>query len=527
MTAEAPAPPSGSLLSRTARGAGWMVGFRLLNRLLGLASILVLVRLLAPEDFGLVALAFAFAAAIEASTALGLEAQLMRAPEPDRDLYDTAFTLNLLRGLLLAVVVALAAAPAAAWMREPQLEAVMLTLAGLALLGSMGNVAVVDFLRALDFRREFVFRAVPRLAQAVAGIALALLLQSHWALLLAILVATLCSLALGYAMQPYRPRLTLVAWRSLIVVSAWSWLLGVAIMLRDRLDNLVVGRLLGPAQLGIYTVSVEIASLPISEGVGPICRAAGPGFAAGLRGESPAAAAEAFLRILALTTLVALPAGFGISLVAGPVVTLALGPAWAEAAPLIALLSVSYIVLAFGMLASALLTAHLRIRDLVWVTGGAAVLRVGILVVMAPAFGLAGIGWGVGLALLIENGVLLTLALRASGVRARALLPHAWRPPLATACMVLALWASGLGWAGMPAGGGAALVALLSGVAAGVVTYVAAIGLLWIAAGRPAGAERDMIALIARSARAAAARLPPRAARVIADAEAGAARWSR
>lgn len=483
-----------------------MVAFRLLNRLVGLASILVLVRLLAPEDFGLVALAFAFAAAIEASTALGLEAQLMRASHPDRDLYDTAFTLNLLRGVLLGLVVALAAAPAAEWMREPQLEGVMLALAGLAVLGSFGNVAVVDFLRALDFRREFIFRALPRVAQAAAGIALALWLQSHWALLLAILVATLCSLILGYAMRPYRPRLTLVAWRALIVVSAWSWVLGVTTMLRDRLDNLVVGRLLGPAQLGIYTVSVEISSLPVSEMVGPVCRAAGPGFAAGLRGDAPEAAASAFLRILALTALVALPAGFGISLLAGPVVALAFGPAWVDAAPLIALLSVSYIVLAFGLLAGALLTAHLRIRDLCIVTGAAAVLRVGILLVLVPAFGLLGIGWGVGLALLIENAVLLLLALRASGLSARELLPHAWRPPVATLAMVLTLWSLGLGWADMPDGAAAALFVLAVGAAAGAAAYALAIGALWVAAGRPAGAERDMIALMVRSLRAAAMR---------------------
>jgi O-antigen/teichoic acid export membrane protein len=489
-----------------------MVGFRLLNRVVGLASILVLVRLLAPEDFGLVALAFAFAAAIEASTALGLEAQLMRATHPDRDLYDTAFTLNLLRGLLLGVVVALGAAPAAAWMREPQLEGVMLALAALAVLGSVGNVAVVDFLRALDFRREFVFRAVPRIAQAVAGIGLALWLQNHWALLLAILVATLFSIVLGYAMRPYRPRLTLVAWRALIVVSAWSWLLGVTTMLRDRLDNLVVGRLLGAGQLGIYTVSVEISSLPVSEMVGPVCRAAGPGFAAGLRGDAPKEAADAFLRILALTGLVALPAGFGISLLSGPVVAVALGPAWAEAAPLIALLSVSYIVLAFGMLAGALLTAHLRIRDICFVTGGAAVLRIGILVVIVPAYGLLGIGWGVGIALLVENAVLLLLALRASGLRVRALAPHAWRPPLATAIMVLVLWGLGLGWAGMPGSAAAAMSSIALGAAGGALVYAGVTVGLWLMAGRPAGAERDMISLTVRGARAAMSRLPGRGA---------------
>ena len=83
------------------------------TRLLGLVSTLALVRLLAPGDFGLVALAAAFAVALDICLSLGVEEQIIRAERPTRQLYDTAFTMNLLRGMAVGALMALAAGPAA------------------------------------------------------------------------------------------------------------------------------------------------------------------------------------------------------------------------------------------------------------------------------------------------------------------------------------------------------------------------------------------------------------------------------
>ena len=54
-----------SLLRRTARGAGWVMAWRLGMRVLGLVSTLVLVRLIAPADFGIIALATSFMQTID------------------------------------------------------------------------------------------------------------------------------------------------------------------------------------------------------------------------------------------------------------------------------------------------------------------------------------------------------------------------------------------------------------------------------------------------------------------------------
>src|SRR5580704_14856155 len=97
-----------------------MVAWRALTRVLGLASTLVLARVLVPADFGLLAMATSFAAGIEALSQLGLQDALVRHPDGER-LHDVAFTLQLARGLATGLVVALAAPLAAWWFAEPRL----------------------------------------------------------------------------------------------------------------------------------------------------------------------------------------------------------------------------------------------------------------------------------------------------------------------------------------------------------------------------------------------------------------------
>jgi O-antigen/teichoic acid export membrane protein len=129
------AAASDALLAKTASGAGWVIGFRLTTRLLGIASTLTLVRLLGPGDFGLVALASSFAQTIDTIANLSPHEAVIRERAPDRAMYDTAFTMSFLRGLLTAAVIAAGSVPAAGFFHEPRLVPVLLALAVSTLIG--------------------------------------------------------------------------------------------------------------------------------------------------------------------------------------------------------------------------------------------------------------------------------------------------------------------------------------------------------------------------------------------------------
>jgi lipopolysaccharide exporter len=144
-------PSRESLLSRTARGAGWVMAWRLGVRVLGLVSTLILVRLIQPADFGIIALATSFMQTIDGMLTLGTEEAVIREATPGRQFYDTAFTLNLLRGLSVTIMVAALAYPAAWFFTDPRLGPVLLFVAALPLLDGFSNIG------AVDFRRDFAF----------------------------------------------------------------------------------------------------------------------------------------------------------------------------------------------------------------------------------------------------------------------------------------------------------------------------------------------------------------------------------
>lgn len=477
---------SESLIARTARGAGWVMAWRFGMRILGLASTLVLVRLLAPADFGLIALASGFMQSVDGLMSLGTEEAVIREAAPDRAVYDTAFTLTALRGLIASVLVAVAAFPAAEFFGDPRLGPVLLVVALLPLLDGLSNIGAVDFRRNMTFHKEFALMVLPKLGGILVAILAAFLLRSYVAMLCGMLVNRSLRMAMTYVMHPFRPRFSLIAWRALVEYSVWTWLLSLATLLRDRSDSLFLGRMAGTATLGFYSVGAEIAALPMTELIEPLGRASFSGFAAA-RHEG-GAAGEIFLRLIGLSALLALPVGLGLSAVAAPLTRLALGPGWEQAVPVLQVLAVAGTMLVFGHLSQHLLSAHALLGRLVGIVLAGAALRVVLLLALIPGFGATGAAMAAAIAIGVEQGLMIATALRRFGIGFRGLLAQVWRPVLATGAMGVVLWGFGLGWA--PGDG------LVVGVVVGAGVFV--VGLLgaWLLAGRPAGAEADLLGLV-------------------------------
>jgi O-antigen/teichoic acid export membrane protein len=481
------------ILVNTTRGASWALGWRLLTRLLGLVNTLVLARLLVPGDFGLVAIATGFSQGIMALSQVGMEDALIRHRHATREHYDTAFTINLLRGLATSAVVAALAWPVAAFFSEPRLGPVLLTLAACSLVTAFDNIATIEFRRDFAFAREFKLLLLPRLLAIAVTLSVAAFTHSHWALVAGIATSLLLSTFMGYRMHAYRPRLSLAHWHELSRLSQLIWASGVVVMLRDRIDGFVVGRMLGLQQAGVYLVGAELATIPTHELAGPIGRASFPSLSAAVR--AGAETSQAYLRILAGALLVSLPAGVLVTLLAEPIVLLALGAQWTAAIPVMRILGVVGAALALGSVTSMLLSAHGILRpgfNILLLSTSVRLL--GALALVGP-LGLVGAALAHALTIVVENFGFVIVAFRHFGIRAAELLASVWRSVFAAALMAAALWAgSGVLPAGLP------LLTLAAGAALGLAVYAAVLALSWLACGRPAGAERDLFALLRRMA---------------------------
>src|SRR3984957_13616569 len=352
--------PEPSLTSRVARGTGWVMAGRIVSRNLGLLSTLVLVRLLRPEDFGLVTLATGFVNTIDSLSAIGVQDALVRDVAPDRDRYDTAFCLNVLRGVPPARILAGLAWPIASFFSDPRLSNVMFALALMMLIGSFGNIGLVQIRRELEFQREFKLFVAIRAVSILTTIALGFIWPDYWAFVSGLLLGRIIAVAISYSMAPYWPRFSLRSWRYLIGFSFWTWLGTMLNQVKDRGDSIIIGRMLGTAQFGVFSVGQELGALPVTEVIEPMGRALFSGFALLHRTEeSPR---TLYLRAVATVMMLILPAGFGISMVADPMVRAVLGEQWLSVLPVIQVVAIISPLSVFGSVSSTFLTAGGRPR---------------------------------------------------------------------------------------------------------------------------------------------------------------------
>ncbi|MDW8123472.1 MAG: lipopolysaccharide biosynthesis protein [Geminicoccaceae bacterium] len=469
---------------KIAKGAAWMVALRLISRLLGVASTLVLARLLAPEDFGLVALATTVIALLDIASEFNFDLALIRDRDAGRPEYDTAWTLIILKCALLAALLVALAGPAASFFGDERLRPIFWVLAGCLLLEGFGNIGTVDFRRDLDIAKEFRFHLWGRLAQVGTAVPLAFWL-GDWRALVAGICARYGALFLAsWTMAAYRPRLSLARWRELVRFSKWVLVNNGLGYLRERIDQLVVGKLLGPAPLGLYAVAQEIADLPASELAQPVARAAYPGFAR--LAHEPARLARAFLDSLASLLVVTVPAAVGVAILADPLVRVLLGPKWLEAAPLVAALAFYGAMRSASALVGPLLLALGRVRIEPAMIALHLLLLVPLLSILVAEAGLFGAAIALGVCAAAHLLLGLCVVGRLLAIGPRAVLGRVWRGLVASALMAAAVHA-------LCARIDPPLLQLALGIPAGAAVYAASLFALWWACGRPPGPERMVL----------------------------------
>ena len=268
-----------SVQRRMATGAVWMVLFKFVEKGLGLVSMLVLARLLTPDDFGIVAMAGTFIGMAAMFTAVGFDLAIIQNREASADHYSTGWTLNVLIGAFIFALMLVCAQPIARFFGHDELVWIVSVLALGPLIGGLENTGVVAFRKELNFRREFVYQISAKFVAFMIVVPLAFLWRTYWVLVTGALLARGASVAISYLMHPFRPRFTLVKFREMFRFSRWLLFNNAVIFFKERSTDFFVGRQLGPSALGVYNLSYELANLPTTEISAPINRALLPGFA--------------------------------------------------------------------------------------------------------------------------------------------------------------------------------------------------------------------------------------------------------
>ncbi len=397
---------------------GWSVIGYGASRVSALLTTIVVTRILLPSQFGIVAAVFVFLTLIELGSDLGMNATVVYEQRHDQHRLNVAFTLNLLFALALAAIGWLLA-PAIAALFGFSHQVAVFRLAPISLVFSaFGNIHDGLLLRDMDFRQRIRPSIVRSFVRSIVSIALALAGFGASSLVLGYIAGSAMWSAALWRITGFRPRLSLErgAVRGMASYGGAAAMLEVLAVVGARLDQVVVGRVLGQRALGLYSVGHRVPETTVDTVSWTVSMVAFPGLAP-RREQDPKALGSAALQVLRYQALYALPVTAVLAVLATPMCVVLFGANWRSAGAVMSAVSVMAGVGALVAPMGDVFKALGRQRTLVAVGLIQAPFYVA-LVVWAGPHGIATVAWARAGGQALATAVILFLTMRAAEVTA-------------------------------------------------------------------------------------------------------------
>jgi PST family polysaccharide transporter len=454
---------------RAIRGVPWTIATYAGSRLVGVLSTIALAHLLVPEEFGVVAIALIAVSMFNALRDFGLAGTLVLRTDVD----GTVFTLMIGFGLALTALLAALAVPIADFFGEPQLDDVLIVISPAVAISAVTWFYEAIMQRELEFRPRFLAVTAQSVVYAAVAITLAALGAGVWSLVVGQLLGAATLAATLFALAPYRVR---PAWdprdaRRALSTGAGFLVQGGLAFVQQNFDYLVVGRVLGAAQTGYYSVAYRISELPYLGLVDPVAKVTFPGFARmRARGEE---VVPIFVEILRLVAVVACPIGVLISALADPFTRALFGDDWLPMIGPLAVLGIWAAIRPFPTTIAALFNAVGRAGLVGRISTLVLVPLIPGIIIAAHAGGITAVAW------LIVADVLLSTVLFAVSARRVVAIPFAvqWRAVAPVAAAGLISWLAARGLITLIEDA-PATVRLLLGAGVGLLAYLGTIVLV-------------------------------------------------
>ena len=434
-----------------------------IEKVIFLIRILVLARLVTPADFGLVAIGMVSLAVMVSLTDFGIVPALVQQPASDKRHLDTAWTIGVVRGAGINMIMLVAAPYVAGAFGAPDATNIIRMLAVTTLLQSAASIEIATLTRELKFKRLVMIRLLAAVCNTVVSILLARRLGA-WAIVWGAVAGAVTYLIVSYVVAPYSPRFRMqgVATTSLMRFGRWIFLIGVISVTTDAAIRWIITQQLGVTELGLFFMAARLAFLPYQLITELVSEVAFPLYSQ--LQDNTEKAARAFRTLFLSTLALLLPASALLIVLIPDLVDVVLGDRWTGAMHIMQILVLVSVVGMVGDTIVPMLKGMGRPKDV-------AILDLIQLFIIIPTgwllvgnFGLA----GAGLAYLVTVGFSQVFAVRFAG----RLMSHPFSTTAASSAAIIGATLSGTAVAAL-------IVDVLSGVSAllaagfgGMVTIV-------------------------------------------------------
>lgn len=482
------------------KGASWLLAGRVASNGLGLVSTLIAARMLLPEDFGLMAVAMSVLAIAGAVVELPVGVALVQMKTAEKSDFDTAWTINVLRGVIVAVLMLAAAWPIAVLMQDNRFVGLVAALAAYPLILGVKNSWFEQYIRDMDFRREALVDLAAKFISLAVTAYVAYVTRSYWALPLGLIASALAVSAGSFLLHPQVPELSLSRFRKFFGFSLWIGLGAIADSLRDASTTFFIGRLLGNAKLGAFAVGSQFGERLELVLYTPMERTLFAAFSS--IQEEVVRIRVAFLGSLRAGFAVILPVCTGMGLLSHEIITVALGPNWELAVMVLAVAAPITAVYLVAGLSNSLTNALGHPKALFRYKLISTAVHIPVLAWGTVQFGLPGALAACTLNAFLWYSFSIHVAAQVTGLTRAAQFTAIGRSVLSALAMCAAVIACRFGLLGGPGEGLPELLADAAILAAlGALVYTATHLGLWHLSGRGEGIERSALALLSNGFR--------------------------
>ncbi|CAB4947701.1 unannotated protein [freshwater metagenome] len=350
-----PGPPvdpaatsDGALGEPTMRnGVGWSLAALVASKLTSFVALLILARLLVPDEFGVVAAVTIYLAFLEIASDLGIKAVVIYEQERGHGRrVQTAFTLNLIVVAVATLVGAALSWPVSGFFGLEDRQG--LFLVGVLSLTAAGvsNIHDALLLRELSLGRRVRPQLARGLVQAIVSIALAASGMGAGALVVGAVCGSVAWTVVQWTTTRFRPDLGLdrAIARSMLAYAAGAWLFFVTSWLSIQADVLVVGHRLDTDDLAIYTMAYRLPELLVFNVGWTLSLVAFPAMSR-RRVRGDADVPEATIGLIGWLGLYALPVAAGLSVLGQPIVDVLFSSRWSDSGPVLSGVAVAVAML--------------------------------------------------------------------------------------------------------------------------------------------------------------------------------------
>jgi O-antigen/teichoic acid export membrane protein len=444
------ASSGGDLSRKTIAGLGWSLGTQVLSQGSRFLISVILARLVAPADFGLLGMVLVFTGFAGLFGDFGFGQSLIQREKIEERHRSSVFWLSMAIGFLLAGITVVAAPLTGHFYREPRLVPVMMLIAVSFPLGSLSIVQKALLSRDMKFRALGLIDVATTVISGLAAILLALRGFGVWCLVWQQILSCVGVVIGVWWMLGWRPHLTFDrgAVAELFGFSANLTGFSVANYWFRNADNLLIGRYFGSAPLGIYSRAYNLMLLPLSQVTWVVAGVMFPALSK-LQNDKMRVK-DIYIRMVGIIGLITFPMMLGLLVVADHFVLALYGPAWAEVIPVLRIFCILGMAQAISSTVGLIFQSQGRTDWMFWwgsFSGGLSIVGIMIgvwmgslaaiatclllvtILLVIPTFSIAGglIGMAVREIMRVTSGVLASAAAMAGLVWALgALLPASW-----------------------------------------------------------------------------------------------------